>query len=244
MPDKRTHRGANPEELEAFGTAAMEPLRQAEADLSWLLSRGYAHRSGIKLVGDRYELTARQRLGVLRCACSERDLAERRSREIALSGVAGQTLLIDGFNLLTTVESALGGGVVLIGRDGCCRDMASLNGHFKRVFETAPALGLVGECLERVQPAGTIWYLDRPVSNSGRLADLIRRTGAERGWNWKVVLVPNPDPVLSQASGIVATADSAILEACLRWVNLAWEVVRIFVPDAWVVRLGSAPPSV
>src|SRR6266404_1471952 len=49
---------------------------------------------------------------------------------------ASWPLLIDGFNLILTLESALGGGVMLVGRDGCYRDMASVHGTYRRVEET------------------------------------------------------------------------------------------------------------
>ena len=62
MPDSRKHRGAAPEDAVAFGAEALPRLREAGVDFCWLLSRGYAHRSGIKIVGDRYALTERQRL--------------------------------------------------------------------------------------------------------------------------------------------------------------------------------------
>ena len=55
----------------------------------------------------------------------------------------GSPLRIDGFNLILTLESAVGGGVVLGGRDGCYRDMASVHGTYRRVEETRSALAAV-----------------------------------------------------------------------------------------------------
>jgi hypothetical protein len=235
MPDQRLHRGPNPDDLRDFAASELPRLAEAQSDLSWLLGRGYAHPSGIKLVGDRHALTARQRTAVLRCACSDQERHSRHNREIPASDLAGQVLIIDGFNLLTTVEAALAGGVVLVGRDGCCRDMASMNGHFKLVSETAPALALIMRTLERLNPRETVWLLDRPVSNSGRLGKFLRELGASR--QWRVELVQNPDAVLAGSDAVVASADSAILDACARWVNLAHEVVFEQAPHAWMVRL-------
>ena len=58
------------------------------------------------------------------------------------STLRGRPLRIDGFNLILTLESALGGGIVLGGRDGCYRDLASVHGTYRRVEETRPALDL------------------------------------------------------------------------------------------------------
>ena len=52
-------------------------------------------------------------------------------------------LLIDGYNVLTTVESALAHGLLLIGRDGCMRDLASMHGSWRKVDETAIADGAI-----------------------------------------------------------------------------------------------------
>jgi hypothetical protein len=54
-----------------------------------------------------------------------------------------------------------------------------------------------------------------------------------------VELVMNPDPILTQASRIVVTADSAILDQCGRWVNLARAVLDRSLPQARRVDLSS-----
>jgi hypothetical protein len=239
MAGKRKHRGPNPEDAQAFGRPALPRLREAAADFAWLLTRGYAQRSGIKLVGDRYALGERQRLAVLRCTCSDAELASRSAREVPAAQVSGQTLWLDGYNVLTTIEAALGKGVVLAGRDGAWRDMASIHGHFHFVEETSPALTLLGEMLAKLKPSECVWLLDRPVSNSGRLAARIRDAATPHGWPWRVELVQNPDPMLAAAPPdvIAATADSAILDRCSRWLALTREVVCRHVPQAWVVRM-------
>src|SRR5262245_34772197 len=71
MPDRRKHRGAGPEDAAWFGAEARDGLRAGVADLSWLFSRGYAIPSALNLVGDRYRLVERQRVAVLRSACSD-----------------------------------------------------------------------------------------------------------------------------------------------------------------------------
>jgi hypothetical protein len=78
------------------------------------------------------------------------------------------------------------------------------------------------------------------VSNSGRLKALILEVAAECGWNWQVDLVMNPDDVLAAAVHVVATADSAILDQCARWVNLARWVIDKCIPGARMVDLSTA----
>ncbi len=238
MPDQRQHRGPNPRDAEAFAPEMLPRLRAACADLCWLLSRGYAEKSAGTLVGDRHALTERQRIAVRRCACSDEQLHDRQRRQITdPAQLAGATLEIDGYNVLTTVEAALAGGVILVGRDGSYRDMASMHGNFKKVAETPKAIALIGRTLARCG-ARALWYLDAPVSNSARLKQLILEIAGAEGWDWQVELVPDPDRVLAISAGIVATADSAILDAGPRWVSLAREVVCEHVADPWIVSFA------
>jgi hypothetical protein len=204
------------------------------------LSRGYVTPSALKLVGDRYRLTARQRTAVERSACSDADLARRRAHRVGRQELRGAALWLDGYNVLTTVEAAMAGGVVLGARDGTFRDMASMHGSYRKVAETRPALELLGEVIESAGVSECRWYLDRPVSNSGRLKTLMGELAAARGWKWDVELVPDPDAVLAAADQIVATADSVILDRCRAWFNLARETVSRHVPEATVVDLGGS----
>lgn len=243
MPDTRSHRGPHPADAELFAPAVLPRLRGAVSDLSWLLTRGYATPGALQLVGNRYALEARQRQAVTRSACPDAALARRRSAEVGPEEVAGRTLLIDGYNVLTTIETALGGGVVLLGRDGACRDIAGVHGTWRRVEETVPALRLVGGFLAaRLRPARCVWYLDAPVSNSGRLRGIIESTASEAGWDWSVEVVPDVDARLAAPTdATIATADAEILDGCGRWYALTRELVRAEIPDAHLVHLNVAP---
>jgi hypothetical protein len=137
------------------------------------------------------------------------------------------------------VEAALSGGVVLHARDDCYRDMASMHGSYKRVSESEAAIDLIGQAIDRWQVKECRWLLDQPVSNSGRLKTQLREIAQNRGWTWRVDLVPDPDRILKDCPHIVVSADSAILDQADRWFNLAAAVVGMHVQDAWVVDLSS-----
>lgn len=235
MPDKRSHRGPHPEDARLFGPSALPVLREAASHYMWLLDRAYPPSATIKLVGDRHRLTQRQRLAVGRCSCSQERRVARNSNCLDLREFGDQPLLLDGYNVLTTVEAALAGAVVLVARDGCYRDMASMHGTYRRVEETVPALMNIGQTLQQAHIGHVRWYLDSPVSNSGRLATAIRQLAQQQGWPWDVELVLDPDAVLAKADTPVATADSEILDRCGRWVNLARAVVQRHAPRTWVV---------
>ena len=239
MPDSRTHRGPDPRDAQAFGPSALSALRAAVADLSWLLERGYAIVSAVKLVGDRWSLTERQRLAVRRAACSDTARAARLSRCLAPASLGGCVLLVDGFNVVTTVEAALGGGIVLGCRDGTFRDIAGVHGTYRKVAETMPAVELIGARLGQLAISQARWFFDRPVSNSGRIKALIEQAAHASGWNWTVELVDSPDPLLKASQDVVATADSAILDHCRCWFNIARDVIEASCPAATIVDLAS-----
>ena len=238
MTDKRKHRGAHPEDRQSFGRGAYEPLQSAVGDLSWLLTRGYAPKSSLKLVGDRYQLTARQRNAVGRSSCGDSDRDGRWEKEIGASALRGKSLLIDGFNVLTILESALSGGVVLAGRDRCFRDIASMHGNYRVLEETVPVLELLQRILAEFELGSVHWYFDRSVSNSGRLKTLLAEiTAVPPGPPTKIDLVPDPDTILVVSEHPVVTSDSYILDNCRHWFNIARYVVEREVPEDWIVPL-------
>lgn len=240
MPDTRTHRGPHSDDPELFGAEALPRLNQAARDLNWLLDRGYAQASSLTLVGNRYNLSQRQRIALGRSCCTTAQLELRKGREVAPLAVSGAPVWIDAYNQLITVESALGGGVLVKGRDSCIRDLASLHGTYRRVEETATALSTIGRWLAERRPARVHWIIDRPVSNSGRLAAEIRALADENGWAWEVALEFSPDAVLVKADGVILTHDSVILDRCMQWANGSRCVINAAVPKAWVVDLSSS----
>lgn len=217
----------------------MEILARATAELSRLLGWGYPPVATLKLVGDRHRLTVRQRDAVFRSACSSSARRRRLRRLLPAQAVRGRSLEIDGYNLLTTLEAALAGGVILEGRDGCHRDLASMHGSWRRVAETRPAIRTLGEGLAALGAGPCRLLLDRPVSNSGRLRQALLEEAARAGWAWTVDLVQDPDRDLIRSGVTVVTADSVILDDCASWVNLARHLIETRVPDARVLKLGA-----
>ncbi len=233
------HRGPAPSDHALFAEERLPALRLATAELSWLLSRGYAERSALALVGNRHSLRERQRLAVGRCACSDEARDSRRRRQLALEAVRGREVHVDGFNALIVSESVLSGAPVLVGRDGAHRDLASVHGTWRRVSETGAAIDHLGALLAEAAPREVVVWLDRPVSNSGRLAALLRERASEHGWPWRVELAWDPDRELLVCGAIVASGDARILDAELPWIDLPGALVAHH--PAWIVDLSEAP---
>jgi hypothetical protein len=238
VPDTRSHRGPHPDDPRLFSHAALPSLRAATHDLAWLQSRGYADPSALKLVGDRHRLDARQRSAVQRASCPDAARDARLAKRLPAEAAGGSPLLIDAYNVLTTLEVALGHGVVLRCRDSAHRDIAGLHGTWRKTAETPAALTLLGRTLATLDIPHAHFLLDSPVSNSARLATLMRTLAAENHWPWTVDLVPNPDPLLAASPSLISTADSVILDACTHWFDLVAEVLSRHIPTPRLVDLS------
>ncbi len=247
MPDNRRHRGPHPLDESLFDRSQWLAMQSAVRDLNWLWTRGYSSTASIKLVGDRYRLRRRQRQAVLRAACSQQACAARVSRRVAPSQLKEKFLDIDGLNVLLTVEAALGGGVLLDCSDGVLRDMASVHGSFRVVEETAWAVELIGDFLQSCRLSAVRWLIDAPVSNSGKLGELIREIAVGHDWTWTVDVRVDVDGTLARSTDIVATGDSVIIDRCAQWFSLPRELMAEFgdrFGDVWIVPMCGEEVSV
>jgi len=232
------HRGPAPEDERLFADRQLPALRAAAGDLCWLLDRGYASRSAVELVGNRFSLASRQRMALARCACSHEEAQRRRQLRVDPDRLAGQELWIDGYNVLTVLESALAGGIVLLSRDSCCRDIAGIHRRYRKVNETVTALRLAGEFAAARGVSRCRWWLDQPISNSGRLKTLIGEIAQEAGWPVDVELTFSPDHVLSHTEQIIATSDGIVIDHCRQWVNLARLIIAERRPQTRLLDLA------
>ncbi len=241
MSTRQHNRGPHPADSTLFCRDQWPVLQRSVEHLCWLLSRGYAPTSSLKLVGDRFSLTARQRTAVLRSSCADEARRQRQGKAVALDQLAHRGLEVDAFNLLITLESALAGGVVLHARDGTYRDMASIHGSYRRVAQTATAIQLAGKFFQRCRVDSVLWRIDRPVSNSGRLRAMLLQQAAESGWNWEATLDDDPDRILGTQYELVVTADAPVLDRAQQWANAARWIIEEHVPEAWIVPLALEP---
>lgn len=223
---RQHHRGQHEKDAALFSPDWVKILNEAVLDLAFLFNRGYADNAALTIVGDRYQLRKRQRLALMRACCT--DAARQKRMETAIQPLALQDELvyIDGYNLLITVESILGGGITLQCRDGCYRDISSVHGTYRKVAETHEALLLLGRTLESLNIKGAHWYLDAPVSNSGRLKALMYELAQDNHFSWEIELANNPDQeIADKKEHIMITADRWILDQANRWFNLAQHIL-------------------
>jgi len=107
------NRGPHPRDTAEFDKKHLTALQQAAEDFSLLLTKGYTEVASLKLVGDHFKLSARQRTAVRRSSCTAKQLQNRQAKRTNAGKLKGKTVLLDGFNIIVTLESALSGAVLL-----------------------------------------------------------------------------------------------------------------------------------
>jgi hypothetical protein len=214
-----SHRGPHPEDEEQFAGSALPTLRAAVHDLAWLRSRGYGDSASLSLVGDRYQLKRRQRNAVARSACTDGERVHRLVRRRNSTRLEGDWVDVDGFNLLISVEGLLGGAYLFEGRDQAYRDVDPVQGTYRIVEETAPAIRGIRSVLVERGAAGCTWWLDDTVSNVGRLKSRLTEL-APSSIEWDIVISEEVDDCLAESDRVVATSDSKILDRVQAWCAL------------------------
>jgi len=231
------NRGKQSSDDKWFATKWHAVFTEAVDDLCFLLSRGYANNSALQIVGNRYQLNKRQRNAISRISCSNQEKIGRQNSECKAVDLEKEVIEIDGFNLLILLESALSGAYLFKGRDGLYRDISSVHGSYKRVVKTEDAISLIGKVLKDLKVKSVKWYLDQPVSNSGRLKTRLLELSKSNGFNWEVALVFDPDKVLAKSESVVISSDGWILDQAERWFNLGAVLIENYMEGFNVIEV-------
>lgn len=237
MSSKTTRRGFDPNDHKWFSNKAVSRLGIAQEEIQWLLDRGYKLNGVIEFIGNHYQLSQRQRTALQRATFSKLQYDKRNASMLPLDVAKDGCLYIDGFNLIITLEVALSKSLIILGNDGVLRDLAGLRGTYSLIDQTDKALRLIGENFRKLSVPEAKFYLDAPVSNSGRLRSRILEHSDEWNIPVHVELVPDADVVLSKMERIV-TGDSVILDQCKSWFNLSKKIVDDYIKDAWIINFN------
>ena len=144
---KNVQRGYAPGDQAEFGGNAVPKLRRAAQNLYYLLNQGYPIKGASVFVG-KY--------------CGQ-----------PLSAFRETATGIGESRVLTGAQVALSDSLLLRCMDGTVRDLAALRGTCRLIDKTTRAIEMVGRMLEKGGVGKAVFYLDSPVSNSGRLKERI-----------------------------------------------------------------------
>ncbi|OVE69421.1 hypothetical protein CCS79_05525 [Clostridium diolis] len=222
-------RGFVPSDEIEFNEENLTLLKKAQKDIYYLINQGYSIDKSVEFVGNHFLFSARQRLALKRSISSYKDIISRQKRKI-LDTYENSTLHIDGLNIIITLEVALSNSTLIKCMDGTLRDLAGLRGTYKLIDKTDTAIDLIGKRLDKMKIRKAIFYLDSPVSNTGRLKSRLLELLYKYNFDIEVILIPNADVILNKLDHVV-TSDGIILNTCESWINLAYEIVEEELPS-------------
>ena len=196
-------------------------------DYRYLLDRGYSRESVLPLVASRYRLSDVERAILYRCVHPSAESDAIRGKIVESHAVKDSKLVIDGYNVMVTLETGLQGEPLFIGDDGIVRDVRkSYRKYSYNPEEARRTLGVIAEELERLMPRRVLIVYDSQVSWSGELASLTRRI-LSGTYECDVVTAPKADRTIMEMSrdGITSTSDVVILKAVPKIFDLPAHVV-------------------
>ncbi len=137
---REARRGYYPEDERFFAGRGLETLWRSAEELYFLQDRGYQAKSASTFIGNHHLLSERQRVALTRIVATRRDVEARLARRKQPDTIAGETVHIDGFNEIITLEVAQSGSPVFRCMDGAYRDLAGLRGTYRLIDKTDTAI--------------------------------------------------------------------------------------------------------
>ena len=225
-------RGFVATDIRDFSSKSIETLKLASSDVSAIIDRGYPIKSVSTFVGNHYQLSERQRIAIVRAVSPTVDVKTRLDK--LKTHCEDETVYIDGLNVIITLETMLSETTLIKCMDNTLRDLCGLRGTYKLIDKTVTAIRLIGEELANLKVSKVMFYLDSPVSNTGRLSQRIYELLQGFPFEVEVELVPNADVILESKSNVI-TSDAIILNKCYSWINLVYSIVCKKYPNTPIV---------
>ena len=191
------------------------------------MDRGYPKESAIRFVSDHHRLPEEQRFVLTRVVVASDMAKKRRDKIQPMEALHGRALFIDGYNVLISVESLLGGKPVYLCDDGFLRDIQGIFRSYRPSDLTAPALDAIFDLLASACPAVTEVLLDQQISMSGRFAVLIRQTMAEHRCARNGQDGSGRRSPAKKMEGVIATGDGNMIDAAISVVDIPGAIARM-----------------
>lgn len=198
------------------GSGELDRLGGAVRDYRLFLERGYPESTMKKVVGDRHRLSGEERTVLFRGVSTAEKDRRREAKRLPPEFIRGDRLLVDFYNVAFTLLNYRLGRVLFRSTDGFLRDAGAVHGRLGPEERLSWILEPLLKTLSTHKPRELIFYLDSPVSHSGAHAKELERRGSTYGVELQAHLVSSADyPLKHEEEGLVATGDSAVIDATL-----------------------------
>lgn len=153
----------------------LKPARDIRSILQW----GYPKFSTIRFVADHFQLSLEERHILTRVIMPPDRIVTRINKKVACIDIKDRNLLLDGYNVLLTVDSLLKKEPMWFCDDGYIRDTRYYFSKAKQAEDIEEAIEAVLTFLSEIGPKSVSFLLDSQISHSGELAGFIRHKSKE-----------------------------------------------------------------
>lgn len=230
---KNVRRGYGIDDEKLFSEESMDKISRCAYETAFLLERGYPLKTAVTVTSNHRLLNERQRIAMGRMTCCPTRLKMRRAHELSQLE-PGCILNVDAFNAVVLMETALSHSLLLKCMDGCYRDLSGLAGTYAVIAVTDEAIDRIIRKMKELGAGGAVFWIDSPVSNSGRLKTHIAERAEKLSFRIDIEMVHNADTPLKTKDHVIS-GDSEIIEQCISWYNLYADLIGEM-DDAWVVE--------
>ena len=203
-----------------------ENLLKPARDIRIILRQGYPKFATIRFVADQFQLSVEERHILMRVIMPPEKVVIRIAKKISCDGISNRDLLLDGYNVLLSVDSLLRKEPMWFCDDGYIRDTSYYFSKKSHVEDIEKALDLILEFLSEKHPKSATFLLDSQISRSGELAAFIRHKLEEHGIPGEAYTSKTVDFDLKREGGnpeknlIIATSDGIIIDSVLHVLDI------------------------
>ncbi|UGV41573.1 DUF434 domain-containing protein [Methanococcoides orientis] len=189
-------------------------LLEPAIDIRYLLTRGYVRKTAITFVSNHYQLTEHERHVLARLVFSPETAESRMKKKLKCSQLEGCDVLIDGYNVIITIESSLKNETIWYADDSFLRDTSGIFRNHRVTDTTYMAVDEMLSTLSTLKLRSATILLDSQMSNSGKLAQFIRERAESNNFKADSKTSKHVDFDLKKAgtSAVIATADGIIVD--------------------------------
>ena len=208
------------------GELLKEKLLKPAQDIRSILRWSYTKFSTIRFVADHFQLSLEERHILTRVIMPPDKIVSRINKKVACTDIKDRNLLLDGYNVLLSVDSLLKKEPMWFCDDGYIRDTRYYFSKAKQAEDIEEALEAVLIFLSETGPKSVFFLLDAQISRSGELAGFIRHKLKEYGISGEAKTSKVVDYELKVEGGslenniILATSDGIIIDSVLEVLDI------------------------
>jgi hypothetical protein len=189
----------------------MDLIDEAMEELRFLLDRGYRKDDASRFVSDTHHLNPTER-NILFCRTFSREDVEKTMSKIKpIEYVRGQLLMVDGFDVLTTVQDIISGAKMLACQDGIIRKSSIFDSSYIIRDSTRDAADRAIEVLASYPPRNVSWVFDSQIIGSSALAEYVREKLEEKNIRGESITLPSVYNHILKNNILTATSDINII---------------------------------